>query len=71
VKGRYAIRTTYYIPCLWTPWEDPIREWLRREDFRVALPRLLSGTDEQFCEYIQRHAEKEALRSVTPGASMQ
>lgn len=38
---------------LWRSWEDYIREWLRRPDFREALPELLQGEDEDFTRYIQ------------------
>src|SRR5690606_32897722 len=34
---------------LWQSWEDYMREWCRREDFRAALPELLRGEDEAFC----------------------
>jgi len=33
---------------LWQSWEDYMREWCRRPDFREALPDLLSGEDEGF-----------------------
>jgi hypothetical protein len=47
---------------LWRSWEDYMREWCRREDFRTLLPRLLEGEDAQFSEHIRRiaAAEKEA-----------
>ena len=34
---------------LWQSWEDYMREWCQREDFRAALPELLRGEDEEFC----------------------
>lgn len=37
---------------LWQSWEDYIREWLRRADFRGALPDLLEGEDEDFKKYM-------------------
>jgi hypothetical protein len=40
----------------WNSWDDYMREWCRREDFRSALPRLLGGEDPQFCVHIQRIA---------------
>jgi hypothetical protein len=40
----------------WATWEDYMREWCRREDFRRALPELLEGEDEAFAQYIQRIA---------------
>lgn len=36
----------------WKSWEDYMREWLRRADFRDALPYLLEGEDEEFTRYI-------------------
>ncbi len=33
---------------LWQSWEDYMREWLRRVDFRAALPQLLEGEDPDF-----------------------
>jgi len=45
---------------LWQSWEDYMREWCRREDFRTALPELLQGEDEDFCNHIRRIAAAEA-----------
>lgn len=45
---------------LWQSWEDYIREWLRRPDFRDALPQLLEGEDPEFTAYIQERATEEA-----------
>ena len=45
---------------LWQSWEDYMREWCRREDFRRLLPRLLEGEDAQFSEHIERIAAEEA-----------
>lgn len=38
---------------LWRSWEDYMREWVRRADFRAALPELLEGEDPEFTEYIR------------------
>lgn len=38
---------------LWSSWEDYMREWCEREDFRAALPELLKGEDPEFKEHIQ------------------
>lgn len=38
---------------LWQSWEDYMREWLRRSDFRAALPELLQGEDPDFTACIQ------------------
>jgi hypothetical protein len=44
---------------LWQSWEDYMREWVRRGDFRDALPELLQGEDEEFTHYIRHLAETE------------
>lgn len=44
---------------LWLSWEDYMREWVRREDFKRALPRLLLGEDEEFQQYMLKIAEEE------------
>jgi len=47
----------------WTAWEDYMREWCRREDFRLSLPGLLPGEDEEFVAYIENMAaRREGLR---------
>jgi hypothetical protein len=43
----------------WRTWEDWIREWCRREDFRDVLPDLLSSEDPEFAEYIRKLAREE------------
>jgi hypothetical protein len=43
----------------WNSWDDYMREWCRREDFRHALPLLLHGEDPEFRDYIRRIAEEE------------
>mgnify|MGYP001099844233 CR=1 FL=1 len=45
---------------LWQSWEDYLREWCARADFRAALPDLLRGEDEDFCAHISRIAAEEA-----------
>lgn len=42
----------------WHSWDDFMREWCRREDFRTALPTLLQGEDLDFSNYIRAIAEK-------------
>jgi hypothetical protein len=44
---------------LWKSWEDYMREWCRRRDFREMLPDLLRGEDPDFSAYIQRLANEE------------
>ena len=47
----------------WLSWEDYMREWCGREDFRNALPQLLQGEDADFCRYISRLAQEEQAKS--------
>lgn len=47
---------------LWQSWEDYMREWVRRSEFRDALPGLLQGEDPDFTAYITRLAEAERRR---------
>jgi len=47
---------------LWSSWEDYMREWCRRADFRSALPELLEGEDPDFQQHIRRIAETAAQR---------
>jgi len=42
----------------WHSWEDFMREWCSREDFRDALDFLLLGEDEGFCHYIRALAKE-------------
>jgi hypothetical protein len=44
---------------MWQSWEDYMREWIRRTDFRDALPSLLEGEDEDFTRYISRLMKEE------------
>lgn len=37
----------------WSSWEDYMREWCRREDFRSALPALLEGENPEFATCIK------------------
>lgn len=43
----------------WNSWDDYMREWCRREDFRAALPKLLAGEDPRFRAYIEGIAAAE------------
>lgn len=43
----------------WSSWEDYIREWCRRPEFRASLPDLLEGEDPDFVRYVERLAEAE------------
>lgn len=43
----------------WRSWEDFMREWCRREDFRGRLAHLLQGEDPDFVAYLTRLADEE------------
>ncbi|MFA6961983.1 MAG: hypothetical protein WC205_14605 [Opitutaceae bacterium] len=47
---------------LWQTWEDYIRYWSRRSDFRDLLTMLLEGEDPDFQIYIRRIADEEARK---------
>lgn len=49
----------------WLSWEDYMRQWCSREDFRALLPMLLEGEDLEFSAYIRALAEK-----VSPTGSL-
>jgi hypothetical protein len=51
---------------LWRSWEDYMREWVRRAEFRDALPELLQGEDEEFTNYIRQLAAAEASKVQLP-----
>ena len=62
MSGRQARR--------WGSWEDYMREWCRRADFREALPPLLTGEDPDFARYISQLMEAErsgAASVILPG----
>lgn len=44
----------------WASWDDYMREWCGRDDFRKMLPRLLHGEDPNFSAYILRLAKEES-----------
>ncbi|MFT3830864.1 MAG: hypothetical protein QM691_14270 [Opitutaceae bacterium] len=47
---------------LWMSWEDYMRYWCRREDFRRQLPDLLAGEDPDFAAHLTRIAREEATQ---------
>lgn len=47
----------------WLSWEDFMREWCEREDFRKLLPRLLLGEDPDFSAYILKLADQAVINS--------
>lgn len=44
---------------LWSSWEDYIRFWARRSDFRSSLNDLLTGEDPEFVAYVRKIADEE------------
>ncbi|MHB8845850.1 MAG: hypothetical protein ACYC7L_14005 [Nitrospirota bacterium] len=42
----------------WHSWEDYMRDWCRRADFRAALPALLEGEDPAFVRYVHDLLER-------------
>lgn len=50
----------------WAAWEDWMRDWCRREDFREALPGLTRGEDPDFVRYIAGLAEEERREMAPP-----
>jgi hypothetical protein len=51
----------------WRSWEDYMREWCRRSDFRERLPQLLTGEDPEFVGYMRRLAAEEGEATVPFG----
>jgi hypothetical protein len=47
---------------MWQSWEDYMREWARRADFRDNLPQLLEGEDEEFAQYLRMLVTDEEKR---------
>ncbi len=48
----YEERMSRQAARLWQTWEDYMREWCRRPDFREVLPALLEGEDPDFSRHI-------------------
>lgn len=46
----------------WRSWEDYMREWCQREDFRAALGEQLRGEDPDFVRYLQGLAGESVAR---------
>lgn len=47
----------------WLSWEDDMRDWCRRPDFRARLPEMLEGEDDAFSAYLLKLAQQEADRA--------
>lgn len=61
----YEERMSKQTRRLWQSWEDYLREWCRREDFRAVLPEILPGEDEDFRAHIERIAAEEERAAVS------
>lgn len=48
---------------LWATWEDYIRFWCKRADFRESLPELLKGEDPDFSAYMKKIASEHQHRN--------
>lgn len=47
----------------WRSWEDYMREWCQREDFRAALGEQLRGEDPDFVRYLQGLVSESVVRA--------
>ena len=63
----YDDRMTVKQQRRWHSWDDFMREWCRRVDFRTMLPRLLQGEDPDFAAYIRRLADEESRSDPDEG----
>ena len=50
----------------WRSWEDYMREWCSRSDFRSSLPELLRGEDPEFVRYIRALADASDETAARP-----
>lgn len=54
----YQANMTAQTKRLWSTWDDYIRFWCKRDDFRKSLPYLLEGEDHNFGDYIRQIADE-------------
>lgn len=54
---------------LWATWDDFIRSWCKREDFRRELPELLIGEDPDFGIFIRKIASDCEGQRLQPKAT--
>ncbi|OYY74535.1 MAG: hypothetical protein B7Y40_04100 [Gammaproteobacteria bacterium 28-57-27] len=52
----------------WHSWEDYMREWCQREDFRTRLPELVCGEDPDFAAYILHLAQNPSIQGDSTGS---
>jgi len=64
----YEVQMSPHEKRRWSSWEDYMREWCRRAEFRAALPALLPGEDAEFVKYLEKlvASEKEAPPAGLP-----
>lgn len=55
----YEPHMTRQTARMWQTWDDYMREWCRRDDFRAMMIPHLDGEDPEFITYILRLAEEE------------
>lgn len=60
----YETKMSRQTARLWQTWEDYMRAWCCRRDFRELLPKLLEGEDPDFQAHIQRIAAEETGRML-------
>lgn len=48
----------------WRSWEDYMREWCQRADFRSQLPILLRGEDPEFVSYLKQLDRTESKQNL-------
>lgn len=65
----YEEQMTPQVKRLWQSWEDYMREWCRRPEFRDVLREMLRGEDEQFAAHITRIAAEEARDGAAAGTN--
>lgn len=58
----YEDEMSHQTARLWRTWEDYMRYWCRRGDFRSLLNTLLEGEDPDFQTYINQIADEEARK---------
>jgi hypothetical protein len=61
----YEERMDKHTRRMWQSWEDYMREWVRRSEFRELLPTLLEGEDPEFTQYIRDLAASEKVHAAT------
>jgi len=54
---------------IWSSWEDYMREWCNRKDFRANLPKLLEGEDKEFQRHILQIANPASKQPPAPSTT--